>query len=59
MPTPDATPPQVFVTDAYVSITADVIIQRLKVGRRRSLLQRAREKVRVRVMVRVRVRVRG
>ena len=37
-------PHQVFVTDAYVSITADVIIQRLKVGRRRSLLQRAREK---------------
>jgi|TARA_B110000196_G_C20988023_1_gene586744 hypothetical protein len=31
------------VTDAYVSITADVIIQKMKVGRRHSLLQRARE----------------
>ena len=31
------------MTDAYVSITADVIIQKMKVGRRHSLLQRARE----------------
>ena len=36
-------PHQVFVTDAYLSIAPDKVLQRMKKGRRRSMLQRAQD----------------